>query len=54
MHHLLRLAIILLMPGGFLVALYYFLKNTEKKFGRLWRRIKKFFRNAVEKFLRLW
>lgn len=53
MHHLLRLAVILVLPGGFLVALYYFILKTEKKFGRLRRRLRKFFHNAVEKFLRL-
>ena len=53
MRHLLRLAIILVLPGGFIVALYYFLKNAEKKFGRRWRLLRRFFRNTVENFLRL-
>lgn len=53
MNHLLRLAAILILPGGFIVALYYFILKTKKKFGRLRRRLRKFFHNAVEKFRRL-
>lgn len=47
MQHLLRLAVILILPGGFLFALYYFLKNAEKKFARLWRRLKRWFRKIL-------
>ena len=44
MKWLLRLSVILILPGGFIVALYYFIKNAEKKFGRRWRLLKRWLR----------